>query len=165
MRVDKDRVVAIDYTIRDAEGSVVESTVGGKPFVYLHGYDQIVPGIESAIEGRGAGALLELDLSPDEAYGERDPGAILTLPRRAFSLSEAPEVGDLYRARRPDGRPVVFTVLDVSGDAVVIDANHPLAGKTLHVEVQVLSVRPATAEERQHEHVHPEATVSQELLA
>jgi FKBP-type peptidyl-prolyl cis-trans isomerase SlyD len=165
MRVDKDRVVAIDYTIRDVDGSVVESTVGAKPFIYLHGYDQIVPGIETAVEGRNAGTSLEVALSPIEAYGERDPAAVLTLPRRAFAFGDPPEVGDLYRARRPDGRPVIFTVLDVTTEAVVIDANHPLAGKTLHVHVQILSVRAATSEERRHEHVHPDATSSQELLA
>ena len=165
MRVGKDRVVAIDYTIRDVDGSLVESTVGTKPFVYLHGYDQIVPGIESAIAGRDAGSSLDVALSPVEAYGERDPGAVITLPKRAFSLGDPPEVGDLYRARRPDGQPVIFTVLDVTPDAVVIDANHPLAGKTLHVHVQILSVRESTELERQHEHVHPDAAPAHELLA
>ena len=165
MRVAKDRVVAIDYTIRDSDGAVVESTVGAKPFVYLHGYDQIVPGIETAVAGRDAGASMEVALSPVEAYGERDPTAVLTLPRRAFALGDPPEVGDLYRARRPDGQPVIFTVLDVTSESVVIDANHPLAGKALHVHVQILSVRESTEVERRHEHVHLDAAPAHELLA
>jgi FKBP-type peptidyl-prolyl cis-trans isomerase SlyD len=165
MRVDKDRVVAIDYTIRDIDGSVVETTLGGKPFLYLHGHEQIVPGIEEALTGHAAGETLEIMLAPDQAYGERDPGAVVVLPRRVFPTGEEPEVGDLYRASRPDGRPVVFTILDVSPETVVIDANHPLAGQSLHIRVEVVSVRSATEKERAHEHVHPDAIPATELLA
>jgi FKBP-type peptidyl-prolyl cis-trans isomerase SlyD len=157
MRVGKDRVVAIDYTICDVDGRVIESTVGEKPFLYLHGYEQIVPGIEEALAGHAAGETLDVTLSPTQAYGDRDPGAIVMVPRRAFPAGEEPEVGDLYRASRPDGRPVVFTILDVSPEMVVIDANHPLAGQNLHVRVEVLSVRESTPNERAHEHVHLDA--------
>jgi FKBP-type peptidyl-prolyl cis-trans isomerase SlyD len=163
MRVGKDRVVAIDYTIRDLDGNVVESTNGNKPFVYLHGYEQIVPGIEVALDGFPAGTALDLSLTPEEAYGDRDPAAVVVLPRRVFPAGQEPEVGDLFRANRVDGRPVVFTILDVSTDSVVIDANHPLAGQTLEVHVEVISVRTATPEERQHEHVHENAAISAEL--
>ncbi len=163
MRVDKDRVVAIDYTISDVDGAIVESTVGMRPFIYLHGYEQIVPGLEAALEGAAPGMVKDVSLPPDQAYGERDASAVLVLPRRAFPAGDDPAVGDLYRASRPDGRPVVFTVLDVSPKSVVIDANHPLAGKTLHVHVEVVSIRDATDEERKHEHVHPEAGVPADL--
>jgi FKBP-type peptidyl-prolyl cis-trans isomerase SlyD len=163
MRVGKDRVVAIDYTIRDVDGNIVESTMGAKPFIYLHGYEQIVPGIEVALDGHAAGEVLDVCLSPPEAYGDRDPAAVVALPRRVFPAGQEPEVGDLFRANRLDGRPVVFTILDVSPESVVIDANHPLAGQTLDVHVEVISVRSATAEERQHEHVHEGAGVFAEL--
>jgi FKBP-type peptidyl-prolyl cis-trans isomerase SlyD len=153
MRVAKDRVVAIDYTIRDVDGNLVESTVDAKPFMYLHGHDQIVPGIETALDGRTAGDRVEVDVEPAEAYGVHDPGAVVALPRRAFPDGEEPEVGDFFRAAGPDGAPHVFTVLDVSADQVVIDANHPLAGKPLQVRVEVISVRDATDAERRHEQV------------
>jgi FKBP-type peptidyl-prolyl cis-trans isomerase SlyD len=165
MRVAKDRVVAIDYTIRDVSGEIVDTTSGRKPFVYLHGYEQIVPGVEAALNGLPAGAALDVSVGPREAYGERDPRAVLILPRRAFPAGQEPEVGDLYRANKADGRPVVFTVLDVSSESVVVDANHPLAGQTLHVHVEVVSVRSATADECRHEHVHAGAVVSTSQLA
>lgn len=165
MRVAKDRVVAIDYTIRDVSGEIVDTTLGRKPFVYLHGYEQIVPGVETALDGVAAGAALDVSVGPREAYGERDPKAIIVLPRRAFPVGQEPEVGDLYRANKADGRPVVFTVIDVTNDTVVVDANHPLAGQTLHVHVEVVSVRSATADECRHEHVHPDAAVSTSQLA
>jgi FKBP-type peptidyl-prolyl cis-trans isomerase SlyD len=163
MRVAKDRVVAIDYTIRDVDGNVVESTDGAKPFVYLHGHEQIVPGIEVALDGHAAGESLDVSLAPDEAYGDHDPKAIVLLPRRAFPPGQEPEVGDLYRASRADGKPVIFSILDVSDQTVVIDANHPLAGQTLSVHVEVIAVRTATDDERRHEHVHETMVAGTEL--
>lgn len=165
MRVAKDRVVAIDYTIRDVSGEIVDTTSGRRPFVYLHGYEQIVPGVEAALTGMPAGAALDLSVGPREAYGVRDPKAVLVLPRKAFPLGQEPEVGDLYRANKADGKPVVFTVLDVAPETVVVDANHPLAGQTLQVHVEIVSVRSATAEECRHEHVHADAVVSTSQLA
>jgi FKBP-type peptidyl-prolyl cis-trans isomerase SlyD len=104
-------------------------------------------------------------VEPQRAYGVRDPRAVLVLPRKAFPHGHEPEVGDLFRASKPDGKPVVFTVLDVSPVCVVVDANHPLAGQTLHVHVEIVSVRSATVEECRHEHVHADAAVSTSQLA
>jgi FKBP-type peptidyl-prolyl cis-trans isomerase SlyD len=166
MRVTKGSVVAIDYTIRDVDGTVVDTTVGRKPFVYLHGYDQVVRGVESALTGRMPGVALELWVTPEEAYGERNAAAVMVLPRKAFPDVDPPEVGSLYRAFRQDGKPVMFTVLEVTSEQVVVDANHPLAGQTLQVSVEVLSVRSSTAEELAHEHVHVEsAAVSYSSLS
>lgn len=165
MRVAKDRVVAIDYTIRDVSGVIVDTTSGRKPFVYLHGYEQIVPGVEEALDGKPAGAMLDVAVGPREAYGLRDPKAVLVLPRKTFPRGQEPTVGDLFRANRADGKPVVFSVIDVTPDTVVVDANHPLAGQTLHVHVEVVSVRSATVEEQRHEHVHADAVVSTSQLA
>jgi FKBP-type peptidyl-prolyl cis-trans isomerase SlyD len=166
MRVAKGSVVAIDYTIRDVDGRVVDTTIGRKPFVYLHGYEQIVRGVEKALTGRTAGTALEISITPPDAYGNRDPAAVMVLPRKAFPIEDPPEVGSLYRALRPDGKPVMFTVLEVTSEQVIVDANHPLAGQTLLVSVEVLSVRSATAEEQAHEHVHGEsAAVSHSSLS
>lgn len=165
MRVAKNSVVAIDYTIRDVSGEIVDTTAGRRPFVYLHGHEQIVSGVETALTGQPPGTALDLDVGPREAYGVRDPKAVLVLPRQAFPLGHEPEVGDLYRAHKADGKPVVFSVLDVSTATVVIDANHPLAGKTLHVHVEIVSVRSATTDECRHEHVHADAAVSTSQLA
>ncbi len=154
MKVEKGRVVAIDYTIRDVDGKVVDTTIGRRPFEYLHGHEQIVCGVEAALTGHTPGYALEVSIDPHEAYGERDPAAVMALPRKAFPRDDPPEVGSLYRAFRQDGRPVMFTVLEVTGERVIVDANHPLAGQTLNVAVEVIAVRDATPEEAAHEHVH-----------
>ena len=146
MRVEKDCYVAIEYTIRDAEGHVVDSTLGKKPFVYVHGHEQIVPGIEEALAGAGAGSTMDLSIPARRAYGERDPRALRILPVRAFPPDEPPERGCLYRAIAVDGRACIFTVIDVTTNNVLIDTNHPLAGQTLDVHVEVLSVMGAATE-------------------
>ncbi len=158
MKISKDTVVAIDYTSRNQNGNVVDTSEGRQPLVYLHGYKQIVPGVETAIEGLDAGASMNLWVGPQDAYGERDPNAVLVLPRSAFPTGETVEAGSMFRAFRPDGKPIIFSVIDVTGDMVVVDANHPLAGQTLQIDVQVVSVREATDEEREHQHVHEEET-------
>jgi FKBP-type peptidyl-prolyl cis-trans isomerase SlyD len=149
MRVERDRVVSIDYVMRLADGTVVESTTGddGAPLTYLHGRAQIVPGIESALEGAEPGASLDVVVPPAEGFGERDPGGIFTVPRSAFPPDEEIDVGSTYSASRPDGRVVLFRVLEAQRNVVLIDTNHPLAGETLHVVVAVRRVREATGDE------------------
>jgi FKBP-type peptidyl-prolyl cis-trans isomerase SlyD len=165
MKIAKDRVVAIEYTIRNQAGDVVDTSDGRGPLVYLHGHDQIVPGVESAIDGLEAGKDIEVSIDPGDAYGERDPGAILILPRSAFPAGEDLEAGTMFRAFRSDGRPVIFSVIEASEEHVVVDANHPLAGQTLKVNVIVLSVRTATGDELRHGHVHSDAGASSDQLA
>jgi FKBP-type peptidyl-prolyl cis-trans isomerase SlyD len=140
MRVRKDSLVVIEYTIRDADGHVVDSSLGRRPFVYVHGHEQIVPGIEAALTGAGAGSRMDLSIPARHAYGERDPRALRILPRRSFPASEPPEAGCLYRAVAGDGRACIFTVIDVTTKNVLVDTNHPLAGQTLAVHVEVISV-------------------------
>jgi FKBP-type peptidyl-prolyl cis-trans isomerase SlyD len=156
VRIAKDTVVSIDYTIRNGDGAVLDSSQGRQPLVYLHGYRQIVPGVEDAIEGLESGSAVDLWIGPEQAYGDRDPSAVLVLPRTAFPEDETLETGSMFRAFRPDGRPIIFSVIEVTGDMVVVDANHPLAGQTLQVQVEVIAVRDSTAEERAHHHVHEE---------
>jgi FKBP-type peptidyl-prolyl cis-trans isomerase SlyD len=144
MRVHKDAKVAIDYTILSASGQILDTTSGRRPFVYVHGQHQIVPGIEAALDGRVPGASLDLQIPPQEAYGERDPGALRLVPYAMFPASDPPEKGSMYRAIGNDGRIVFFSVLDVTSDGVLVDANHPLAGQTLKVHVEILSVMDST---------------------
>jgi FKBP-type peptidyl-prolyl cis-trans isomerase SlyD len=146
MRVQKDSVVAIDYTIATGGGEILDTTRGRKPFVYLHGHEQIVPGIEAALDGRGAGARVDISLAPDEAYGQRDPTALRMIPRRFFPASDPPEKGSMYRASTADGKVLFFSVLEIRDDGVLVDANHPLAGQTLKVHVEILSVMDRTDE-------------------
>src|SRR6266702_173298 len=120
--------------------------MGRKPFVYLHGHEQIVPGIEAALDGRPPGATIDVSIPPEEAYGDRDPAALRVVQRRFFPASDPPETGSLYRASTGDGSIVFFSVLDVTPDGVLVDANHPLAGQTLRIHIEILSVMDSSAE-------------------
>ena len=155
MKITRDTVVLIEYTIRNEDGRIVDTSIGRGPLEYLHGYAQIVPGVEHAVEGLAPGSSIDVELPPGEGYGDRDPEAVLVIPRRFFpDDADELEAGTMFRAFRPDGRPVIFSVLEVLDENVVVDANHPLAGQHLRVRVEVLSVRWATEEERAHKHVH-----------
>lgn len=142
MQVQNDRLVAIEYTIRNSSGQLLDCSQG-RPYVYMHGREQIVPGLTEALQGRVPGSKVDLYIGPTEAYGERDPSAVRLVPRRCFP-EILPEVGCCYRTEN-GARPFFFSVLGVYGDSVLIDTNHPLAGQALRVEVEVLSVMERSA--------------------
>jgi FKBP-type peptidyl-prolyl cis-trans isomerase SlyD len=147
VNISKDRVVCMDYTIRLANGRVVESSVGQEPLTYMHGRRQIVPGVEKAIEGLEEGALLEVVVPPGEAYGERDPAGVFVVPRAAFPTGEDVGPGMMFSASRPDGKSITFRVIEANEELVLVDTNHPLAGETLHISIHVHHVRSATTDE------------------
>lgn len=147
MKISKDRVVCIDYTIRLTGGQVVETSIGHEPLTYLHGRKQIVPGVERAVEGLEPGSTLDIVVPPDDAYGDRDPGGVFVVPRAAFPVEEEVGPGMMFSAHRPDGRSLTFRVIEANDELVLVDTNHPLAGETLHISVLVHEVRNATAEE------------------
>ena len=154
MRIEKGRVVDIDYSLHLGDGEVVDRSEPGDPLTYLHGEGEIVPGLESALEGLEAGARKEVVVGPADGYGEHDPHGLQRVPRQAFPPGFQPEVGMELSAQGPDGDEVPFVISGVEQDAVTIDLNHPLAGKTLHFDVTVREVRAATAEELEHGHAH-----------
>ena len=154
MKITKDRIVCMDYTIRLSSGLVVESSVGQEPLTYLHGRRQIVPGVEKAVEGLEAGALLEIVVPPAEAYGERDPAGVFVVPRAAFPTSEEVGPGMMFSASRPDGKSITFRVVEANDQLVLVDTNHPLAGETLHISIHVHEVRSATTDELFSGRVH-----------
>ncbi len=164
MKIGKDRIVCIDYTIRLASGRVVETSVGHEPLTYLHGRHQIVPGVENAIEGLDAGALLETIVPPSEAYGERDPAGVFVIPRSSFPAREEIGPGMMFSAARPDGRTVTFRVMQADAELVLVDTNHPLAGETLHISIRVHTVRSATSDEIYSGRVQQSAPLDQHYL-
>jgi FKBP-type peptidyl-prolyl cis-trans isomerase SlyD len=137
----------MDYTIRLGSGQVVETSLGAERLTYLHGHKQIVPGVEHAVEGLETGSTLEIVVPPEEAYGERDAAGVFVVPRAAFPVGEEVGPGMMFSAQRPDGRSLTFRVIESNDELVLVDTNHPLAGETLHISVQVHDVRDATAEE------------------
>lgn len=152
MTVAKNRVVSIDYQLKDATGKLIDSSEGSEPLVYLHGNGNIIPGLEKVLEGKDAGESVVCVIQPVEAYGERDENLVFKVGKDEFEGADV-EVGMQFEAQGEEGAQIV-TVVGVEGDEVTIDANHPLAGETLHFDVKIVDVREAQAEELEHGHVH-----------
>ncbi len=152
MIVEKDRVVSIDYTLKDDGGNLIDSSEGSEPLVYLHGNGNIIPGLEKRLEGKKAGDRVSCVIEPAEGYGEKDESLIFKVGKAEFEGATV-EPGMQFEAQSEHGSQLV-TVVAVENDEVTIDANHPLAGETLHFDVNVVDVREATAEELAHGHVH-----------
>lgn len=174
MKIAKNTVVSLSYTLSDAQDIVIEKS--SEPMVYLHGeYDGVFPKVEKALEGQELGFETKLQLEPSEAFGEYDAELIRVEPRSRFP--EVLEVGmqfeglldedegeeeaedeDIDDEDDIDGEEdlPIYIVTDIADDHVVLDGNHPLAGMALRFELKVINVRAATAEEIDHGHVHGE---------
>lgn len=153
MQIASRKVVTIDYTLTNDEGEVLDTSKGAEPLVFLHGSGNIIPGLETALEGKQEGDSLKVTVEPEHGYGERDEELVQSLPRDRFPAEEQIEVGMQFKAQSDQG-PVVVTVVDVDDQSVTIDGNHPLAGMKLTFDVTVVDVRDATLEELTHGHVH-----------
>ena len=152
MQVGKNTVVTLTYELTDTDGKVIEKTDG--PIEYLHGgFDGIFPLVEQALAGKAAGETCRVRLEPDAAFGDYDAHLVHLEPRNKFPDNIA--VGMSFEGRGVEsGTSLAYTVTNVAEDKVVVDGNHPLAGKTLHFACTVTAVRAATAEELTHGHVH-----------
>ena len=154
MQIAKDSVVSIEYRLHLGDGKIIDESEPGDPLVYLHGYEEIVPGLEKALEGKKAGESLKVVVEPKDGYGEYDPDGVEEVPREDFPADMELEAGGIVSATDEDGDDVEFLVKEVRPKTVVIDFNDPMAGKTLHFEVTVREVRAATKEELEHGHAH-----------
>ncbi|MCK9535310.1 MAG: peptidylprolyl isomerase [Pseudomonas sp.] len=154
MLIANQHVVAIDYTLSNDAGEVIDSSAGAEPLVYLHGAGNIIAGLENALVGKTVDDELEVSIAPEDAYGEYSAELITNLGREMFEGVDELEVGMQFHASAPDGGMQIVTIRDVDGDQVTIDGNHPLAGQTLNFKVKIISVRAASEEELAHGHVH-----------
>lgn len=154
MLVARNTVVTLDYHVTDPDGEIVDE--GREPLIYLHGgYEDIFPKIEEAVQGKAIGESVNVKLQPDEAFGDYDAEMVQIEPRKDFpkelqvgmQFEGGPEEGD-------DEEFVIYRVTDIAEDKVVLDGNHPLAGMALVFTCTVTAVRPASAEEIEHGHVH-----------
>lgn len=141
MEVTHGAVVAMNYTLTDDEGELIDSSQ--QPLVYLHGHGNIIPGLEEALEGAESGQQRSVVVEAAEAYGEVDPGAIVSIPSDTVPEGVELTPGMVVMADTPSG-PVQLTVREVNEDNIVVDGNHPLAGKRLHFEVEIVEVRAAS---------------------
>jgi FKBP-type peptidyl-prolyl cis-trans isomerase SlyD len=149
-------VVNLAYRLTNDSGEVLDQADAKEPFTYLHGSGQIVPGLENALEGAQVGDKKKVSVAPAEGYGEMNPELKLVVKRSQFPAGAKIAAGMQFQANGPEGEDLVFKIDAVEGDEVHIDGNHPLAGCTLHFEVEVLSMRQATEEELEHGHAHGE---------
>ena len=153
MQIADNTVVTIDYTLKDDDGNILDSSNDGQ-FAYLHGANNIIPGLENALAGKSSGDELDVTVSPAEGYGEHNASMVQAVPRDMFDSEQEIQVGMQFHAQSPQGEMIVVTVTDVAGDDITVDGNHPLAGKNLNFGVKVVDVREATSEEIDHGHVH-----------
>jgi FKBP-type peptidyl-prolyl cis-trans isomerase SlyD len=151
MKIEKNTVVTLRYQVADAQGRLLEKS--DQPMAYLHGgYGNTLPGIEAALEGHEKGYQATLQLSADDAFGQRDESLVQTIPRSEFPPGV--KVGGHLRGRAHDGSEQIFNVVKIKGDKVLLDGNHPWAGQALRFSLTVTEVRAALAEELEHGHVH-----------
>ena len=153
MVIEKDRVVSIEYKLRDAAGAVIDESDASDPLIYLHGNDNIITGLEKHLVGKKAGDELVCVVPATEGYGLRDEALVFKVSKSEFGDASSLELGMQFEAQGEDGAQIV-TVKGIVDDEVTIDANHPLAGEELHFTVKVIDIREATAEELKHRHIH-----------
>ncbi len=158
MKVADNKVVVIDYVLKDNEGEVIDTSEGAGPLAYLHGAGNIVTGLEEALTGKAAGDEVQASIEPAKAYGERHEEMKQDVPKELFGGVESIEVGMQFQSETEQG-PVLVTVVNVTDEMVTVDGNHPLAGVHLNFDVTIREVREATAEEMEHGHVHGEGGV------
>ncbi|WP_226065175.1 FKBP-type peptidyl-prolyl cis-trans isomerase [Kaistella polysaccharea] len=158
MTIDKNQVVALHYTLNaieeNGEKTFIEKTDADNPFVFLYGVGMMLPKFEEQLHGLVAGDQRSFTITPEEGYGEKVDSATTQLPAEMFGESGMPPVGAVLPLQDPEGNHLNAIVLEVTPEAVTVDLNHPMAGKTLHFDVEVESTRPATEEELEHGHAH-----------
>lgn len=145
----------MDYALKDDEGTLIDQSQPGQPLAYLHGHKNIIPGLESALNGKEAGDQVEVRVAPEDGYGEPNPALEQVVPKDRFQGVESLEVGMQFQASTDQG-PISVRVVKVEDDNVTVDGNHPLAGKHLNFAVTVQDVRAASEEEIAHGHIHQE---------
>jgi FKBP-type peptidyl-prolyl cis-trans isomerase SlyD len=148
------QVVVMHYTLRADDGEVLDASTPEDPMAYLHGAENIVPGLEKALAGKGVGFKGKVVVPPAEGYGEAEDSEPDAIPRKAFPPDMDIEPGMTFMAEGPNDEHAPIWVIAVEGDKVLVSSEHPLAGKTLHFEVEVIAIRAATKDELAHGHPH-----------
>lgn len=137
------KAVSIEYTLK-VDDKVVDSNVGGEPLTYEHGAGRIIPGLEKALEGMKKGEAKHVTVPPKDGYGEHDPQGLQEVKKEM--IPQDAKVGTMLNGTRPDGRKVMVVVKEIRDKTVLLDFNHPLAGKTLNFDVKILDVKDAPKE-------------------
>jgi FKBP-type peptidyl-prolyl cis-trans isomerase SlyD len=152
-KIKENVVVAMNYQLKDDAGQLLDSSQQGAPLEYLHGHSNIIPGLERALAGMGVGEKKQVSIQPEEGYGQYNPELRFAVPAAQFQ-GAVPQVGMQFQLTSQSGESFVAQVVELSPEQVTLDANHPLAGKSLHFDVEITGLRAATAEELAHGHPH-----------
>ncbi|MHB0859411.1 MAG: FKBP-type peptidyl-prolyl cis-trans isomerase [Anaerolineae bacterium] len=147
LTIQDDVVVSMDYSLRLADGEIVDSSEGRGPLEFVQGHGNIIPGLEQALYGMETGEEKDVTVAPTEGYGEFDSDLFETLPREAFPADVELEPGMAFRMRTETGETVVATISELEEQRVTLNLNHPLAGKTLYFHVKIAGLREATEDE------------------
>ncbi|GAB2771382.1 FKBP-type peptidyl-prolyl cis-trans isomerase [Rhabdobacter roseus] len=168
MKIEKNKVVVLAYNLsipdQDGEMDLVETVNDSEPMAFIFGHSGLPDGFEVELDGLSAGDTFDFTIDPEGGYGEFDPEAVVELPKDIFQVddvdqAELLEIGNMIPMTNEEGERLQGQVVEVKDDVVVMDFNHPLAGKAMHFEGRVLSVRDATPEELDHGHVHGQGGV------
>ena len=138
-------VVSFEYTLSDENGSIIQSTKGEEPVTYVHGQHQIIPGLEKGLSSMDMNEEKNIRVQPDDAYGPVDPEGFQEVPKTQVP-AQGLKVGTTLHARGASGEDVSLRVHEIKNETVVVDLNHPLAGKTLNFAVKVLNIQPGKGE-------------------
>ncbi|MBT3241845.1 MAG: peptidylprolyl isomerase [Bacteroidetes bacterium] len=153
MKIDANKVVAINYTLKSDDGTVLDSSEGKSPLPYIQGTGQLIPGLEKELEGKEVGEKMDIVIAPAEAYGEVNKEMVFDVSKEGFRGNEELKVGMQVEVEMDKGKSIA-AVTKIEDDNVTLDLNHPLAGMTLHFNVEIMEVRKASEEELSHGHVH-----------
>jgi FKBP-type peptidyl-prolyl cis-trans isomerase SlyD len=153
MTISNEKVVSIHYVLKDDEGEEIDSSAGRDPLVYLQGAQNIIPGLEKALEGKAAGEKVHAVIAPEDAYGKKSDDLIKVVPLAEFPEADQVKVGVQFQIQSDNGVTLAI-VTKVENDTATLDMNHDLADLTLHFDIDIVEVREASAEEISHGHVH-----------
>ncbi len=154
MQISKYKAVVVNYVARDDSGNILDSSDADGPIRYIHGTEDLIPGLEAALEGHSAGEKLSIRVAMEDAYGDRDESLIEEVPIANFPGIDSIEPGMKFQTDMDDDVPYIVTVTKVTKKHVTVDGNHPFAGKNLNFDLEIVEVREASSSEIEHGHVH-----------
>ena len=153
----ENHVVEIDYQLKNTEGQIIDSSERVGPLSFIMGKQNIIPGLEAEIAKRNIGDSFNVSINPEDAYGQRNEAMIQSVPKAQFGDdADKIQLGSQFQVQDQNGQPLLVQVIDIKDDEIVLDANHPMAGETLHFDVTILSAREATKEELEQGYLTPE---------
>ncbi len=153
MQIAKNAVVSLNYTLKNGEGTVLDTSEGREPLVYLHGVGALIPGLENELNGKSKGDKMNVVIAPEDGYGSRRDDLLKVVSKDGFQGEEEMQVGMQVQLDTEHG-PAIALISKIDGNDVTLDLNHPLADMTLHFDVAIEDVREATEDEIAHGHVH-----------